>query len=229
MQILNDFQTSVSKALSEIEPKWRDFPGLIICGTHAPHDVDFMLEQIREARENKRPFLGICFGHQLAWIEYCRNVLGIYDATSEEFGVQGHADYPKGYMGIKVNKTPKGMPTMLAPTFVVKKLSKLRVGLLPVYYRDSIPENITVSGAGELTTIQKRMESHWHEYAINPDFIEKMQGIFDLRFGDDPDIVEYMDLIEHPHFVGVQFHPEYQSSKSNPHPLLVKFIELCKK
>ena len=102
MQILNDFQTSVRKALKEIDPDYEKYDGLVICGTHTPHDTEMMIEEIRKARETKKPALLICFGHQLAAIEYARNVLGIKDATSEEFG-QG--------------------------TFVVKKRSQLKVGL----------------------------------------------------------------------------------------------------
>ena len=81
----------------------------MICGTHNPHDVEMMIDKIKEARELKRPFLGICFGHQLAAIEYARNVLGIKDATSQEFYT----------------------PTMgSAPEFIVKERNEgLKVGL----------------------------------------------------------------------------------------------------
>lgn len=105
MKILNDFSTSVRKALEEIDPNYESYPGLVICGTHSPHDVESMIEEIRVARETGLPFYGECFGHQLAAIEYARNALGIKDATSEEFG-QG--------------------------TFVVKKLPELNVGMKPV-------------------------------------------------------------------------------------------------
>lgn len=87
MELLNDFSTSVEKALNEIDSRWREYPGLVICGTHSPHDVEAMIEKITHARRSKIPFLGICFGHQLAAIEYARNMLGVKDATSEEFGV----------------------------------------------------------------------------------------------------------------------------------------------
>lgn len=87
MIILNDFKTSVEKALYEIDPLYRYYPGLVVCGTHTPKDIEQMIDMIRIARETEIPFLGLCFGHQLAFIEYCRNVLGIKDATSEEFGI----------------------------------------------------------------------------------------------------------------------------------------------
>lgn len=92
MEILNDFNTSVEKSLTEIDPKWKDYRGLIVCGTHSPHNWDEQILKIQRARENGIAFLGICFGHQLAAIEYARNVLGVKNATSEEFKPEG-TDY----------------------------------------------------------------------------------------------------------------------------------------
>jgi CTP synthase (UTP-ammonia lyase) len=82
----NDFTTTLRKALDEIDPGWEAHNGLIIPGSHTPYMVEEKLDAIKEAREAKIPFLGICFGYQLAAIEYARNIMGIKDATSEEFG-----------------------------------------------------------------------------------------------------------------------------------------------
>lgn len=86
MEIYGDFQTSVRRALSEIDESYEKLDGLIICGSHTPSNTDLLLDKIKEYRENKTPFLGICYGHQLAAIEYARNILKIDDATSEEWG-----------------------------------------------------------------------------------------------------------------------------------------------
>ena len=102
MKLLGEFTTSVRRAFDEIDPNWESYEGLVICGTHAPKNVEALISRITEARENKTPFLGICHGHQLYAIEYARNIRGIKDATSEEFG-QG--------------------------TFVVKKRPELKIGL----------------------------------------------------------------------------------------------------
>lgn|SRR3990167_1542694 len=102
MLIIGDFTNNVQRALSEIDLNWPQYNGFIICGTHNPSDTEYFIDIAKTAREKGIPYLGICFGHQIAFIEYCRNVLGIKDATSEEFG--------------------KG-------TFVVKKLPKLKVGI----------------------------------------------------------------------------------------------------
>lgn len=154
MEILNDFDTSIRRALDEIDPNFYKLPGLVICGTHKPHDTEMLIEKIREAREKKIPYLGLCFGHQLAAIEYARNVQGIKDATSEEFG--------------------KG-------TFVVKKMEQMKVG---GYYDDE--------------------GSRWHNYEVVIDW-EKPAW-----------------------FITTQSHPEYESMKGKPHPLLKKFLKLCK-
>lgn len=86
MEILNDFKTSVKKALKEIDKDFDKYDGLVICGTHSPKDMDDFIEKIRLARETKRPILGICMGMQLMVIEWARNVLGLIEATTEELG-----------------------------------------------------------------------------------------------------------------------------------------------
>ena len=102
MLILSDFSTSVRKAFEEIDPPWDTYPGLVVCGSHSPHEAEEIIDQIRVARETGLPFYGECYGHQLACIEWARNKMGMRDATSEEFG---HG------------------------TFVVKKRPELKVGL----------------------------------------------------------------------------------------------------
>lgn len=157
MEILGDFQTTVRKALTEIDPKWQEYDGLIICGSHTPKDVEHILSRIRNYRENRLPILGICYGHQLCAIEYARNVLGITYAMSEEFG-----------MG----------------TFIVKKRPALKVGW-------------------------HEGETWWSYYDVDPKFLKDWKK---------PD-----------NMITAPFHPEYQSSYWKPHPLLVEFIEICKK
>ncbi len=79
-----DFTTSTEKALTEIDPKWKKYPGVIVFGTHGFKDVEKKLELIRKAREKKIPFFGECAGFELMAIEYARNVLGLEDANSTE-------------------------------------------------------------------------------------------------------------------------------------------------
>jgi len=104
MEIISDFITSVHKALEEIDPNYESYTGLVIAGTHAPtvESVEQQIQKIKEAREAGTPTLLICHGQQVGAIEYARNVKGIKDATSEEYGTG---------------------------TFVVKKRDALKVGL----------------------------------------------------------------------------------------------------
>lgn len=157
MEILNDFNTSVEKALGEIYPDWRKLNGLIICGTHSPQNIEWYIGEIEAARVSGLPFLGICFGHQLAAIEYARNVLG-KDATSEEF-----VDIYPG-----------------TDLLVRKRKEGLKVGL-------------------------HEGETWWNNYEVVPGF---------------------ESIWKKPHnFITVQYHPEYQSSKDRPHPILVRFLQ----
>ena len=156
MEIIGEFSTSVRRALEEMDEDYRRLPGLVVCGTHAPENVEEQIEKIRQAREGGYPYLGVCFGHQLAAIEYARNVLGVKDATSEEVG-EG--------------------------TLIVKRRPTLKVGL-------------------------HEGESWWSNYEVDPLF---------ERNWEKPD-----------NFVTTPFHPEYESRKGKPHPVLVQFLKLCK-
>ena len=109
MEILNDFTISVEKALTEIDSGWRSYNGLIVCGTHDPKNTDKIIKQIKNARENNIPFLGICMGFQLMLIEWMRSV-GFESANSAE---------------IDPNATPK----------VISNLPNVRVGIRDVYWR----------------------------------------------------------------------------------------------
>lgn len=117
MEILNDFNTSVEKALSEIDPNWKNYEGLIVCGTHSPHDYEEQILKINRARETHVPVLGICFGHQLAAIEYARNVLNRLEATSEEFPAR-YRSLPGGHIA-----------TVVEEYIVKKRKDGLKVGL----------------------------------------------------------------------------------------------------
>lgn len=181
-----DFSTSVEKALDEIDSKWRNYDGMIAVGSHFPLGIEEKIERIKFARENNIPFLGICLGMQLAVVEYCRNVIGITNATSQEFGYSGE--------------------------FVVVKLPNLRVGIFPVKHFDDT----------------ETYESHWHNFAVGKG-VGQLMGVKGVKVSFTENILETFQLSDHPFFIGVQWHPEYQSSKEKPHKLLVDFLQVCKK
>lgn len=180
----DDFYTSVEKSLDEIDLKWRSYNGLLVLGSHFPKDVEKKIDAIRKARQEGTPFLGICFGMQLAAIEYARTYLGIKDATSEELSEKG--------------------------THIITKLPRIRVGIRKV--------------AGWWGQTE---ESHWHNFEMSGAYIQKFLTEWDISESEDG-VVEIMKFVPHPFFVGVQFHPEYQSTKEKPHPLLVDFINVCR-
>ena len=167
MKLFNDFNTSVEKAFDEIDAEWRTLEGIVICGSHTPVNWEWQLAMLKIAREKNVPVLGICFGLQLMAIEFARNVLGIEDAVSEEFGVPG--------------------------TIVVTKREKLKVGL-------------------------HEGQSYWNNYEVREDIRAEFEAHCDKHNMANPNQF----------YRGVQYHPEYQSSKDNPHPLLVDFLRVCR-
>lgn len=175
-----DFSASVEKALDEIDSQWRSYPGLVIAGTHTPTLFDTKISAIKRARETGLPFLGICWGLQLAAIEYARNCLDLKGANSLEID-------------------PKTSEPVVIPV-----QEGLRVGIYKVV---------------------DRHESHWHQYQVDKKYLSDGWNLTTDEFGR---IVEIARLKNHPFFVGTQFHPEYQSFKGNPHPILLEFITVCR-
>jgi len=106
MEIIGDFNTTVTKALSEITPDYEKINGLVICGTHTPKDWERIVVLLKNAREKGIPTLGICFGLQMMVVEWARHILGWEDAQSTE---------------IQLTKHP-----------VIAKMENLRVGIFPV-------------------------------------------------------------------------------------------------
>ena len=117
-------------------------------------------------------------------------------------------EYARNVLGIKEATTKELYPNTKEP--VIAKLPALRVGIRPVTWQG-----------------ETRMESHWHKYAFARRYAERFSSDWELSFTDG--ILEVARLRDNNFFMGTQFHPEYQSSKSNPHPILKEFINECKK
>lgn len=100
----SDFTTTLTKALTEVDLNWQDYPGLIIAGSHTPTDIEEKILKIKEARWNKIPFLGICLGFQLMIIEYARIALGKFKANSTE--IDPETNFP---IIVKTNQLRVGM------------------------------------------------------------------------------------------------------------------------
>ncbi len=164
------------------------------------------IRAIRYAREHKVPFFGICLGMQCMAIEYARNVCGIKDATSSEFDPE----------------TEHAVIYKLRDLLGVEELGgTMRLGAYPCRLKEgSLARRIY--GAAEIS------ERHRHRYEVNQKYLQALveHGLVVSGLSPDGKFVEMVELpqAEHPWFLGCQFHPEYKSKPTEPHPLFVSYI-----
>ncbi|MDA3820577.1 MAG: CTP synthase [Candidatus Delongbacteria bacterium] len=181
------------------------YDGIIIAPGFGNRGIDGKILTARFARENNIPFLGICLGMQCAVIEFARNVIGFDNANSTE--IDHKTQYPViDLMENQKQITDKGGTMRLgAYPCVLKKTSKSYIA----YKRINISER------------------HRHRYEFNNNYINDLKnyGMIPVGINPDTELVEIMEIPEHKWFVGVQFHPEYQSTVLKPHPLFVNFIK----
>ena len=181
--------------------------GLIVAPGFGERGIEGKIEAIAYARANKMPFFGICLGMQMAVIEYARNQKGIQGANSTE--MEPHCKAPV----IDLMESQKN---------IKNKGGTMRLGL----WDCQLTPNSKAAAAYQKERIAER---HRHRYEFNNDYAKQ---IFDANFmatGTNPEtgLVEIIEYKEHPWFMGVQFHPEYKSTVSNPHPLFSAFIKAC--
>jgi len=179
--------------------------GILVAPGFGERGIDGKIEAIRYARESKVPFFGICLGMQMAVIEYARNVMGIEDAHSIEMNeAQENAV-------ISLMEDQKGL---------TNKGGTMRVGSYPCKLKK---DSLAYSIYGKVN-IQER---HRHRYEFNNQFIKKFESAGMVATGINPqnDLVEIVEVPSHPHYIGVQFHPELKSTVMNPHPLFVRFVK----
>jgi len=181
------------------------FDGLLIPGGFGERGIDGMLMAVRWARENDLPFFGICLGLQCAIIEFARNVCGLSDAHSVEFS-ENSANPVICLMDSQLNVTTKG--------------GTMRLGKYPAHLRAD-------SRVLEIYGEQEISERHRHRYEVNNEYRDLLEDNGLIMSGTSPDenLVEMIELPEHPWFVGCQFHPELKSRPTRPHPLFASFIE----
>ena len=187
----------------------KEFNGVLVAPGFGERGVEGKIKAIEYVRKNKIPFFGICYGMQMAVIEFSRNVLCIKDANSTE--VNPKTKNPV----IDLMEDQKG---------IKKKGGTMRLGLWDCKLSlDSLCYSIYQS--------EKIEERHRHRYELNNDYLDKLQanGLFASGMNENTNLVEIVEIKEHPWFVGVQFHPEYKSTVLSPHPLFVSFINASKK
>ena len=201
---------------SEIKTKLKNISGILIPGGFGKRGTNGKIESIRFARINKIPFLGICYGMQMAIIEFARNKLNIKNATSSEFDKKGISIIGLMNEWNKDGKKVKGTDKNLGGT--------MRLGS----YDAKLKENSLIKKIYKSKTIQER---HRHRYEVNISYKERFEknGLIFSGISPDNRLPEIIELKKHPWFIGVQFHPEFKSRPFNPHPLFSSFIKAAKK
>lgn len=200
-------QTVHSEHLTEenASEKLKGFDGILVAPGFGNRGIEGKITAIRYARENKIPFFGICLGMQCAVVEFARNVLGLTGAHSTEMDPE----------------TPHPVIDMMEEQKKIHaKGGTMRLGA----YNCRIKPGTM---AAEIYTVGEVHERHRHRYEFNNRYLEDFEKAGMMSAGINPkrNLVEIIELKDHPWFVGVQFHPEYRSTVDNPHPLFVKFVE----
>ena len=199
----------------EREPKkvefLKDMDGVIVPGGFGASGIEGKIVAIEYVRRNKIPFLGLCLGLQLAVVEFARNVCGLKDANSTEFNPR--TQYPV------IDIMPEQKKLMEESKYG----ATMRLGS----YQAILKENTVVWNVyGKKKNITER---HRHRFEVNPDFHKILQEKKLVFSGISPDgrLVEFIELEDHPYFVGTQAHPEFKSRPLRPAPLFDGFIKAC--
>lgn len=190
--------TSVTQALAGID-------GLVVAPGFGARGVDGKLAVIQHARTTGLPFLGICLGMQCATIEFARNVVGWQDAHSTEFD----------------KHTPHPVIDLMAEQRDIHDMGgTMRLGAYPCKITEGSRAH-TIYGSDQIS------ERHRHRYEFNNELRDKLErhGLLISGINPDKDLVEIIELPDHPFFVGVQFHPEYRSTVARPHPLFGALLD----
>ncbi len=184
---------------------FKDSKGIIVPGGFGTRGTLGMMKATEYARINKIPFFGICLGMQIAVIEYARNVLGLSDATSTEFD----------------SFTSNPVIDLMADQKAISNMGgTLRLG----NYECTIKKD---SLASKLYRDEKILERHRHRYEFNNAYREEFEknGLVISGVNDVNNLVEIVELKDHPFFIACQFHPEFKSRPTKPHPLFDGFIK----
>ncbi len=201
--------------ISEVKSKLKDISGILIPGGFGKRGTEGKIQSIKYARKNKIPFLGICYGMQMAIIEFARNKLNLKNATSSEFDKKGIPIIGLINEWKKNGKIIKGTNKNLGGT--------MRLGS----YDAKLKHNSLIKKIYGKNLIKER---HRHRYEVNINYMEKFEKNGMIFSGLSPDgiLPEIIELKNHPWFIGVQYHPEFKSRPLAPHPLFSSFIKASK-
>ncbi|TSC57959.1 MAG: CTP synthase [Parcubacteria group bacterium Greene0416_79] len=211
-----DFEKDVEK-LSLLA----EYDGIVVPGGFGETGIEGKLSAIRFARENKIPYLGLCYGMQLAVIEYARNAVDLAEANTTE--INKHTPHPV----IDI------MPEQKKHMAEGKYGATMRLGAYPCFLKKG-----TIAGGayvkGQSSKVSGSVsERHRHRYEVNPEYVARLEKAGLVFSGTSPDGV-LMEIAElprrrHPFFLGTQFHPELQARPLAPHPLFTAFLKAAVK
>lgn len=206
-------QENVADVLSKVD-------GVLVPGGFGTRGIEGKILAAGFARENKVPYFGICLGMQMAVIEIARNLAGLEDANSEEFDID--TPYPviylmKEWVDEQTGKVEKRDESS-------DKGGTMRLGAYPCL----LAENTFAMNAYKTENISER---HRHRFEFNNEYKDKLvaSGLIISGTSPDHDLVEIVELKDHPWFLGCQFHPEFKSKPMVPHPLFKTFIKAALK
>jgi len=187
-----------------VEDKLAGLDGVLVAPGFGSRGIEGKITAIKHVREKNIPFFGICLGMQCAVIEFGRNVLGLQDAHSTEMNEDTHHAVISMMEEQKKIKNKGGTMRLGSYVCEIKKGSKAA----------------TIYGKTRIT------ERHRHRYEFNNDYLNQYEEAGMTASGINPDnnLVEIVELKNHPFFVAGQFHPELKSTVANPHPLFVNFV-----
>ena len=191
----------------ELARTLRTVSGVVVPGGFGARGTEGKVAAARWARENRIPYLGLCYGLHMAVIDIARNVLGLSGANSTE--IDPNTPYPV----IDLMPDQKG----------VEMGGTMRLGLWPCCLQPG-------TKSAEAYAVPEVSERHRHRFEVNNSFRGRLAAAGLIVSGASPDgqLAEIMELEGHPFFVGVQFHPEFRSRPTNPHPLFRDFIAAAK-
>ena len=204
----------INSELFEKEPEkleeLKNYNGIVIPGGFGSRGIEGKIKAIQYLRENKIPYFGLCYGMQLAVVEYARNVLGLSDANTTE--VDRNTKNPV------IDIMPEQKKNLEDHNYG----ATMRLGAYPCVLKK---RTVAYEAYGKA----KISERHRHRWEVNPDFIGQLTKAGLVFSGISPDrkLMEIAELPKsiHPFFVGVQFHPEFKSDPLNSHPLFFEFIK----
>jgi CTP synthase len=194
-----DFEKDLSrlKILEKVD-------GIIVPGGFGSRGVEGKILAIKYARTHKIPYLGLCYGMQLAMVEFARNVANLEDAHTTE---------------IKPNAKHKIIDILPEKKDLKEMGGTLRLGL----YGATLKEGTKIRALYGRAKIQER---HRHRYEVNPKYVPILEkkGMVISGINTERGLVECIEIKDHPFFIGTQFHPEFTSAPGAPHPLFLGFV-----